>query len=309
MTLDAGRGTEYQTRSGVVRVATDGHDAGPETLVLEVLGRRAGMPGAGEPSSGYLVHVGAATLLFDCGPGTAGALRGALGGRAPDAVFVTHLHMDHCYDLVPIAKSLLAPLVTYPRNGQAGGLTRPVRATPCYLPPGAPEVFRTLQSLFPVHTSPPLDRAFDLVFDAVEVEPGTRYQVAGCEVTAVAMRHAVPACGFRLTSGAGSFAYTGDTGWTDALLDLAAGVDVLLCEATLREPDTGPHGHLSATEAGRLAALAGVGVLVLTHVQDTDDAATAQLRSDASSCFDGPIALAEPRTTFTFYGTDRTAQP
>lgn len=266
------------------------------------------MPAFGEPSSGYLVQTSGTTLLFDCGPGVAGELRGMLGHRALDGVFISHLHLDHCYDLLPVAKTLLGPHVSYPREGQQGRLIGTVAPVPCHLPPDGIKAFRTVQGLFPVRSSPPLDQAFDMAFEAIEITPGGGYDIADCTVTAVALRHAVPVCGFRVGSDAGSFAYTADTGWTEALIDLSTGVDVLLCEATLREPDTGAHGHLSATDAGRLAALADVGALVLTHFSSSDEEHLTALHADAAACFDGPILLAAPRTVITFHPTDGSPQ-
>jgi ribonuclease Z len=65
-----------------------------------------------------------------------------------------------------------------------------------------------------------------------------------------------------------SFAYVLDTGWCDGALELAAGVDMLLCESTFLSTEehlAEEHGHLTARQAGRLAAEAGVRMLVLTH--------------------------------------------
>lgn len=69
-------------------------------------GAAAGMPSDGQASSGYLVTADGVSLLLDCGPGVATAL-----SAHPDddlsAVLVSHLHLDHCYDLLPAGKALL----------------------------------------------------------------------------------------------------------------------------------------------------------------------------------------------------------
>ena len=134
---------------------------------LSVIGARAGMPAPGEPSSGYLLQTERTTLLFDCGPGVAGALRPA----DLDAVFVSHLHLDHCYDPLPVGKSILAPLVPYPRTGAPVELAGDPPMIPLHVPVGGAGVLRTLQSLFPVVSSPPLDRVFELAFEVHEYEP------------------------------------------------------------------------------------------------------------------------------------------
>jgi ribonuclease BN (tRNA processing enzyme) len=261
---------------------------------LAAVGVRAGMPAPGQPSSGYVLRTGRTSLLFDCGPGVAGELAAVLPPAELDAVFVSHLHLDHCYDLLPVGKMILAPRVRYPQAGTPAEPDVDAAAIPLHVPTGGRETLRTLQALFPVHSIPLLDRAFEAAFELREYEPGERFTIGDCEIVAVPVRHAVPACGFRVTAPDGTFAYTGDTGWTDRLLDLAEGVDMLLCEATLREVDDGPHGHLSGHEAGRLAALAGVGTLVLTHFTSADAGWLRDLRADAAESFPGRIVLASP---------------
>jgi len=56
--------------------------------------------------------------------------------------------------------------------------------------------------------------------------------------------------------------YSGDTDWSDSLIRLASGADLLILEAA--NPTKIP-GHLTPAEAGRLAARTGVPRLVLTH--------------------------------------------
>jgi ribonuclease Z len=65
-----------------------------------------------------------------------------------------------------------------------------------------------------------------------------------------------------------SFAFVMDTAWCDAALDLAAGVDLLVCESTFLSSEehlAAKWGHLTARQAGRLAAEAGARQLVLCH--------------------------------------------
>ncbi|HEX4982713.1 MAG TPA: MBL fold metallo-hydrolase, partial [Ilumatobacteraceae bacterium] len=59
-----------------------------------------------------------------------------------------------------------------------------------------------------------------------------------------------------------------DTSWCDAALDLAAGVDLLVCESTFLSSEehlAAKWGHMTARQAGRLAAEAGARQLVLCH--------------------------------------------
>lgn len=60
--------------------------------------------------------------------------------------------------------------------------------------------------------------------------------------------------------------YSADTGWLESLSDFAKGADLFICEATWANGEGNPDIHLSAPEAGRLAKMAGVEKLALTHV-------------------------------------------
>ena len=68
----------------------------------------------------------------------------------------------------------------------------------------------------------------------------------------------------------------GDTEEVDSLVEAVRGVDALVIEATFLEADAGlaiARGHLTAAQAGRLAATAGVGALYLTHISGRYEAA------------------------------------
>ena len=78
----------------------------------------------------------------------------------------------------------------------------------------------------------------------------------------------------------GSLVYTGDTGPTPVLAELARGADLLLSEAAfLTGPDNPPDLHLTGAQAAEVAEAAGVGVLVLTHIPPWHD--PEQVRAEA----------------------------
>jgi ribonuclease BN (tRNA processing enzyme) len=237
---------------------------------LTVLGCHAGMPAAGRASSGYLVSTEKTRILLDCGPGVATALSGCGGVAGLDAIFLSHLHPDHCHDLLPIGTTL--------RRFKAG-----------------------VRLLGPVGTVALLDRMGRLYglgspyrFAVNEYRPGESFVVGDCTLEVIGLRHVVPNCGVRIASAGVSLAYTGDTGRTEALGRLASGVDLLLAEATLAERDDGDYGHLSALDAAEAARDAMVKRLVLTHLGSTDPRWVASRLAEARAVFDGPVELAEP---------------
>jgi ribonuclease Z len=65
-----------------------------------------------------------------------------------------------------------------------------------------------------------------------------------------------------------SVAFVFDTRWCDGAVSLARGADLLVCESTFLEVDADrarDYGHLTASQAGELASVAGARRLVLTH--------------------------------------------
>ncbi|WP_205752187.1 MBL fold metallo-hydrolase [Cryptosporangium phraense] len=153
---------------------------------LTILGNRAGMPANGQPSSGYLVTTDDAMVLLDCGPGVATALSAITTPDQLSAIVVSHLHLDHCYDVLPLGKSLLARALPSPDVE--------IPSVPLYVPVGATDVLRTLADLFRIPTLPILDRAFDLAFDVREYRPGDRMTVADLEISLTGLRHSAPNC-------------------------------------------------------------------------------------------------------------------
>lgn len=284
------------TASHPAPAALPGHDERREdppetTLVLTIVGTRASVPFPADPSPGYLVDDGTTTVLLDCGPGVAGAVWAYVDPAGLDAVVISHLHSDHCYDLLPLGKRLVQERLRDP-----DATPRTVRLL---VPRGAGATLRSLNDLFPVGGfAPALDRVFDEVFELVEYEPGDVHTIGTLTATLEPVQHAVSCCAIRLESGAATLTYSGDTGWSDGLLRAAVGADVLLCEATTRDGSHGAHGHLSARDAGRAAAAADARHLVLTHFTRTDAAWLDALGDDAAREFGGVVSLARPGDRF-----------
>jgi len=245
---------------------------------LTVLGCAGTFPGPDSPCSGYLVEQDGFRLVLDLGAGALGHLQRHCGLLDVDALYVTHLHADHCIDLVAYS---------YARRFHPDGLGSPL---PVYGPPG---LGRRIRQSF---EEPPADGLFD-VFDFRDVAPG-ELRVGPFTLTTAAMSHPIEAYGVRVTAGGRTLAYSGDTAVTPALVDLATGADLLLCEASwLSEPAPPPGIHLTGREAGEHAARAGVPRLLLTHLMPFTDRAA--VLAEARSAYAGELALAACGTSYT----------
>ena len=104
-------------------------------------------------------------------------------------------------------------------------------------------------------------------FDVRVVEHVDRHalELDGLRVTPFEVRHAsgAPAYALRVDSPDGSAAYSGDTEWTDALLDASDGVEVFLCEGYSPAP---VRWHLDLETLARHRDRLTCRELVLTHL-------------------------------------------
>jgi ribonuclease BN (tRNA processing enzyme) len=216
---------------------------------LTVVGCSPAWPNPGGAQSGYLVE-GAGRLLLDCGPGVLPSLREREGWPRIDAIAITHFHLDHWGDLVPWVWGL--------QFGPAVGSDPPE----LWLPPGGRETLSRLGADLGQR------EMFEDTFDVHEYVDGEPFEAAGYEVEARRVLHyTMLAFGFRVSQNGSVLAYSGDSGPSDALPDLARDADLFVCEATLDEPNPegGTRGHLAAGEAQEASSRAGARRLLLTH--------------------------------------------
>lgn len=220
-------------------------------MELRVLGSSGSTPIPGNPASGYLVTEGETSLWCDAGPGTLMRLLDVADPGTLDGVVISHTHLDHSTDFLG--------LYHYMVYGPSGPMPIPV-----FVPPGAPDHFASY-----VRAGP--DHRFWSVFDFREVGSGSSDAVGSLRLQFADANHSVPAIAVRIEGMNGSLVYTGDTGPSAAVEELASGADVLLAEASLQGPaeDSPYEFHLTAEEAASLGVRAGVSRLILTHLPPT----------------------------------------
>ncbi len=225
-------------------------------MELVVLGSSGTYPVPDRPASGYLIRTESTTIWCDAGPGTFAALTALMPPEDIDAVVLSHLHIDHCVDVF----ALLHYLAYGP----------PERSTTIDIHAPALAAHR-----FEAFLQPRPDHAFYDVLRFHDAVPGETAVVGDIAVDFAAAVHSVSAALTKFTADHRCLVYTGDTGPAPGLAALASGADVLLAEASLGPDDDPWPFHLTPAQAGEVAAAAGVGQLVLTHLRPTLEPASA----------------------------------
>ncbi|WP_212827485.1 ribonuclease Z [Catellatospora sp. TT07R-123] len=298
------------------------------TRELIVLGTSSQVPTRHRAHNGYLLRWDGEGILFDPGEGAQRQLLLA-GAAASDItrICVTHFHGDHCLGLPGIVQRLSLDRVPhevpvhFPASGtlfwqrlrhaswyddHARLVEQPVIGDGGVLAEGP---FGTLSARRLNH--PVESYGYRLV------EPDGRRMlperlaalgVRGPAVGVLQREGVIDADGRRVTLDEVSgpkpgqvMAFVMDTGRCQAALDLAAGADLLVIESTFLESEAelaAEAGHLTAAQAARIAAEAGVRTLVLTHFSQRHPDADV-FGEEAARHFGGEIVVARELSRIT----------
>ena len=240
---------------------------------LTVLGCAGSFPGPESACSAYLVEAEGFRLLIDFGSGSLSALQRYAGLGAVDAIMLTHLHCDHMLDA--------CTYVVVRRYAPDG----PLPPLPVYAPLGAAE---RISAAYSADNEP-----VDDVYTFYGLQPGT-FPIGPFTVTADRVNHPIETYGVRVEHNGRVLAYSSDTAPCDALLRLAQGADLFLCEASYLDGVANPPDlHLTGGEAGAAATKADVGKLLLTHLVTAwgSEASTVEA---ACAAFTGPVEVVRP---------------
>ena len=261
---------------------------------LVILGSASQTPTRHRNHNGYLLRWDGRSILFDPGEGTQRQL--LLAGASAASIHhicITHFHGDHCLGLPGMLQRLSLDRVThqvevlYPQSG--GEFFERLRHASAF------EDHLAVRPV-PVSTDGPAALSGVSVIEAQRldhqpetfgwrvVEPDGRRMVPalldaagvrGPEVGRLLREGYLDRDGDRLLLEQVSeekpgqrMALVMDTGMCEAAVALAAGADLLVCEATFAAADKDlarRYRHLTAGDAGRIAREAGVQLLVLTH--------------------------------------------
>ena len=244
-----------------------------DSTIVITLGTGTPVPNPERSGPATAVVIGRRVLLFDAGPGV--MRRVAAAGLPIDGVtaaFITHLHSDHTLGLPDL---ILTSWVM--------GRSTPMRLS------GPPGLRRMTDHIIAAWTEDTVVRVKGLErgrpggyrVDVREVTGGVVFDSGGVRVTAVRVPHGewAHAFAYRVDTPGRKILISGDTRYSDAIVEAAQDVDVLVHEVYPERrvaPENRPGGelwpqylrevHTSDVELGRIAARAKPKLLLLSQV-------------------------------------------
>ena len=293
----------------------------PTGVRLITLGTTAGpLPRKDRAQFSNALIVNGTPYLIDAGDGVARRLvQAGIDFTKVGRVFITHNHGDHTMGI----PNLISVQWQYNRR-------EPVVF---YGPPGTEETVKAAVAFAGVDATIRLSETqvtpIEKIVEAHNVGTGQIYQDGNITVTAVENTHfhfkeGSPAHGkfksysYRFQAGNKSIVFTGDTGPSEAVTDLAKGADILVSEALsldeikARIEKSGQwqkmtederkgwyhhmsEEHMTPDDVGKMATAAGVKMLVMSHLsssgKDNDD--YARFVTAASKFYSGRIVVAK----------------
>lgn len=224
-------------------------------MKLTIVGSGDAFGSGGRGNTCFWLETAKATLLVDCGASAPPALKGLhLDPNRIDAIVLSHLHGDHFGGL---------PFLLI--DGQH--LARREKPLLIAGPPGTRDRLNAaLEVFFPKST----ETKWRFDWSVEEIAVGAETQVLGHSLVTAEVIHksGAPSTALRLGDGEKTFAYSGDTAWTEALLPIARDADLFICECYAYE-GTKISGHMSweILKAKRDALAARQ--LMVTHMNPT----------------------------------------
>ena len=270
-----------------------------EPFRIHILGCGSALPTLQHNATSQVVEVRGKFFMIDCGEGTQMQLRRThIHFAKLQAVFISHLHGDHCFGLPWL-------LSTFGMLGRTSRLK-------VFAPMAYEDLFRRQMDFFMSGLG------YEVEFVGIDTtQAKVIFEDHSLTVSTIPLQHRVPCCGFlfrekptlphirrdmidyygiplsqinNIKNGAGwttgdgvdvpherlvdasdaprSYAYCSDTRYVPAIADVVRGVDMLYHESTYtseNEDRAGLYCHSTARQAATIAHRAGVGQLLLGH--------------------------------------------
>ena len=242
-------------------------------MQVTFLGTGSAMPTGERFQTGLVVQDGSRRVLLDCGAGVLQRLeQSGIGYEAISSLLLTHHHLDHVADLLPLVKARWL-----------SGADR--------LEVVGPQGTKALvDGLLSVHEY----MEGRLEISVREVVPG-EFSVAGFDVTARETRHSMECLAYRFGD---RFTYSGDSEAFDGLAAFADGSAVLAHDCSFPD-DVDVSNHPTPAQLGAVLAGCDIGRVYLTHLYPHTDGRHREMLESIGHHYDGEVRFAEDLQTVT----------
>ncbi|KLV26993.1 hypothetical protein CHH55_07370 [Niallia circulans] len=237
-------------------------------MKITFLGKYGGYPGKESPTSSFLMESAGFHLLVDCGSGVLAKMQSYVDLKDLDACILSHYHHDHIADVGVLQYAMLVESI----------LGNRAAAFPIY--------GHKQDSKFEELTN-------DIYTEGREISVGKTSNIGPFTISFCETIHPAYCLAMKIQANGKTILYTADTEWKDELVVFAKNADLLISEASIYKEQFGVvRGHLTGEEAGKLAELAGVKQLLLTHLPHYGE--QEKLVEEAKEIYSGPVQLVYP---------------
>ena len=220
---------------------------------LVVLGSGTSVPHSQRASPAFWLETQCGSILLDCSADAAHRMAEEnLEWPNLDAIWISHLHLDHCGGLA----SLLFGLKWAP---QTQARRKPLKIFSCK------GIERLLQAIDSSNEYGLFKQPFPVELHEVENGSDDFAILPGLHAQVFSTPHTPESLAIRLTDGDASLAYSSDTGFSEGLASFASGVNLLILECSFHRKKPVPT-HLELADAMRIAKIAEPRKLLLTHL-------------------------------------------
>jgi ribonuclease Z len=291
---------------GQIKAGKDSLPANSRLIKVTLLGTGTPPPLMERFGPSILVQAGSETLLFDAGRGCLQRLRQINVSYAKiTALFLTHLHSDHIVGLSDLwLTGWLVSERTIPLN--------------VFGPIGTDEMITHLQKAFSYDINIRLEDDKRLKKEgskllAKEIEQGVVYEKNGVKVIAFKVDHGIvkPAFGYRIEYNGHSVVLSGDTRYSENLIEYAKGADLLIHEVVIA-PDTlsksDPKYHIVALhttpeQAAKVFNEVKPRLAAYSHIAKPYGNTEQEILKRTKASYSGPLIMGEDLMSFSISDT------
>lgn len=248
-------------------------------MQLVVLGSGTSVFHPHRASAGFWLQTNAGSILLDCSADAPHRMAAEnLDWINLDAIWISHLHLDHCAGLAQFLFGIKWAKGIEQRQ-------KPLRIFGCQ------GIEKLLKAIDESHSYKLFEQPFAI--EIHEIEPSdTVTQInllPGLQIETVSTPHRAESLAIRLTESGATMVYTSDTGYSEDLAQFARDADLLILECSFYRDKPTPK-HLELEEAMRIAKLAAPAKLMLTHLYPEWDAF--DLKAEAKKLWPGETIAA-----------------